>query len=246
MESRFACKLILVFICTAPQMGFGVDAAAQDLASDLLPDRPAPQMPAHSVLRSVSALQKPRSHRSLIRISIAVLAAGEALDSWTTYKNLTHPKWICGYSPAFGNAVTYISDDGKQYDPHTIQYELCKPGPSGQLANYAYDVTRTGAFTETEWTAKLHLAGQRNAAGVIAWNVADDAGQMLMAHYLGKRRGIIGRFAPGINFARGLVHFECGFLNLQFARTHTDASTWPFHLQNESTLYPGPRWWGRQ
>jgi hypothetical protein len=191
----------------------------------------------------------PLKHRqwlTLNKISVAVLFAGEALDSWTTYTNLTHPKWICGNSPAFGNAVTYISDDGKHYDPATIQHDLCGPSPSGQLANYAYDVTRTGAFTETGWATSLRLTGNRNVAGVIAWNVANDVGQMLIARHLAKRRGLIGRLAPGINFVRGLVHIDCGIQNLQFARTNSNATAWQFHLPNEATLYPAPRWWGKQ
>ena len=188
------------------------------------------------------------NHRRLTlnKLSLAVLFGSEALDSWTTYNNLTHPKWICGYSPALGNAVTYISDDGKRYDPRTIQYDLCSPGPSGQSANYAYDVTRTGAFTETGWVRSLGLASGRNVAGVLAWNLADDIGQMLIARQLQKRRGKIGRIAPAINFARGLVHIDCGIQNLQFARHHNNATNWQFGVPNESALYPGPRWWGKR
>ena len=179
-------------------------------------------------------------------VSIAVLAGGELLDSWSTYNNLTHPKWICGYSPAFGNAITYISNDGRRYDAHTIQYELCGPSSTGQLANYAYDVTRTRAFTEDGWVTKFHLTGNRNVAGVLAWNLADDVGQLVIARYLGKRKGLIGRIAPGINFTRGLVHIDCGIQNIQFSRTHRNASTWQFGLMNEANLYPTPRWWGKQ
>jgi hypothetical protein len=188
------------------------------------------------------------THRRLTlnKISLAVLFGSEAFDSWTTYRNLTHPKWICGYSPAFGNAVTYISDDGKHYDPHTIQYDLCGPSPSGDLANYAYDVTRTGAFTETGWVRTFGLTSNRNVAGVLAWNIADDIGQMLIARHLAKRHGLIGRVAPAINFARGIVHFDCGIQNLQFARNHTSPSSWNFNLPSEAVLYPTPRWWGRQ
>lgn len=188
------------------------------------------------------------NHRwlTLSKTSVALLFASEAVDSWTTYNNLTHPKWICGYSPALGNAVTYISDDGKRYDAQTIQYDLCGPSPSGQLANYAYDVTRTGAFMETGWVTSLGLTSNRNAGAVIALNVADDFGQMLVSRYLAKRRGFVGRLAPSINFARGLVHLDCGIQNIQFARHHSNAVTWNFNLPNEANLYPGPRWWGRR
>jgi len=237
----------LILVIALVFVGLNPCSAAQDLAESSLPESPVPEIRAAS-LTTRPAAPRPQRHRWLTinNASIAVLFAGEALDSWTTYNNLTHPKWICGYSPAFGNAVTYISDDGKRYDPQTIQSDLCGPSPSGHLANYAYDVTRTGAFTETGWTTSLHFTSNRNIAAVLAWNIADDAGQILVARYLSKRHGIIGRIAPGINFARGLVHFDCGIQNPQFARNHRDATTWQFQLPNESTLYPGPRWWGRQ
>jgi hypothetical protein len=222
---------------------------AQQVAVNTVPD--ALSQRTYDVHAEMGVFSAPRQsvRKSIINlntISIAVLAGGEALDSWTTYNNLTHPKWICGYSPALGSAVTYISDDGKHYDPHTIQFELCGPGPSGQLANYAYDVTRTGAFTEDGWVTKLHLTGNRNVAGVLAWNVADDLGQLLVARYLGKRKSMVRKIAPGINFTRGIVHFQCGILNFQFARTHNNPGAWQFHLPSESYLYPNPRWWGRQ
>jgi hypothetical protein len=69
---------------------------------------------------------------------------------------------------------------------------------------------------------------------------------MLLTRSLAKRRGIVGRIAPGINFARGLVHIDCGIQNLQFARNHTNPTAWQFNLPHEATLYPGPRWWGKQ
>jgi hypothetical protein len=237
------CTALLVILVATPEI------SAQQVANNIVPD--APTQPIYVERAEIAVFSAPsqparKSRINLNTVSIAVLAGGEALDSWTTYKNLTHPRWICGYSPALGNAVTYISDDGKRYDPHTIQFELCGTGPSGQLANYAYDVTRTGAFTEDGWVTKLHLTSNRNVAGVLAWNVADDVGQLLVARYLEKHRGMIRRIAPGINFTRGIVHIQCGILNFQFARTHNNPSTWQFHLPRESSLYPNPRWWGKQ
>jgi hypothetical protein len=234
---------VLLSICITLQM------RAQNLADNTIPEPPAPE--AHivnAVMGARSVPQAPERRRlfNLNRSSVIVLFAGETFDAWTTYNNLTHPKWICGYSPALGSAVTYVSDDGKHYDPHTIQFELCGTGPSGQLANYAYDVTRTRAFTEDGWVTKFHLTGNRNVAGVLAWNVTDDLGQMLVARYLAKRRGKIRQIAPGINFTRGIVHIQCGILNLQFARTHNDPGAWQFHVPNESYLFPNPRWWGKQ
>ena len=242
VPARFWTAFLLILLAAS-------EISAQQIASNVVPDSPAQPISVERAEMAVfSAPTQParKSRINLNTLSIAVLAGGEALDSWTTYKNLTHPRWICGYSPALGNAVTYISDDGKQYDPHAIQFDLCGTGPSGQLANYAYDVTRTGAFTEDGWVTKLHLTGNRNVAGVLAWNVADDVGQLLVARYLEKHRGMIRRIAPGINFTRGIVHIQCGVLNFQFARTHNNPGTWQFHLPSESSLYPNPRWWGKQ
>jgi len=225
---------------------FEPPSSAQELAVNTLPDAPLPEIRAVMPARPPASRPQKRRRLSWNNASISVLFAGEALDSWTTYQNLTHRKWICGFSSAIAGAVTYISDDGKIYDPHVIQYELCGPSPSGRAANYAYDVTRTGAFTETGWVATMSLSSNRNAAGVIAWNVANDVGQVFVARYLGKRWPLIRRISPGLNFARGLYHIDCGIQNFQFAQTHSNASTWQFHLPNEASLYPGPRWWGRK
>ncbi|WP_109485155.1 hypothetical protein [Occallatibacter savannae] len=243
MTKPFALAFSAIVLILAPTLP---SFAQQQLAMADLPAAPEPE-PAALILPHPPAAPKtgPHGKLPLNKASVAFLFASEAFDSWTTYNNLTHPKWICGYSAAFGNAVTYISDDGKRYDPHTIQYSLCGPGPSGQLANYAYDVTRTGAYTETGWVSAFRLAGARNAAGAIAWNVADDFGQMLVAHYLAKRSRFIRSIAPGINIARGSIHLGCGIQNLQFARHHSSAGAWNLNLPDEANLYPAPRWWGR-
>src|SRR3569833_2048115 len=222
----------------------GPRLSAQDLAVTELPSAPVPEMRSVIAKQPVAAPTKTHRWQTQNNASLYFLFAGEALDSWTTYRNLTHPKWICGYSPAFGSAATNISNDRNRYDAHTIQYTLCGPDGSGRLANYAYDVTRTGAFTETGWVTKLHLAGNRDVVKVLALNVGDDVGQLLVARYLRRREGIIGKLAPGINFTRGLIHIDCGIRNLQFARANSNATTWQFNLPNEGTLYPGPRWWG--
>jgi len=234
------CGTILILASLLPPL------PAQELAESALPDAPIAEMRAALVTRPT--FPRSRKHRwlNMNNVSSSVQFAGEALDAWTTQRNLAHHKWICGYSPAFGNAVTYISDDGKRYDARTIQYDLCGPSHSGQLANYAYDATRTGAFTETGWATSWRLTGNRNVAGVLAWNIADDVGQILVVRFLGKRHDLIRKLAPGLNFARGLVHIDCGIRNFQFAQTHSNATAWQFHVPNEATLYPGPRWWGRQ
>lgn len=245
--ARHRSRAVLTFAAALFFGSGGPCLALQDIASSELPSAAIPESRA-AIGTQPAASPRIARHAwlNLNRFSVAVLVGSEVLDSWTTYNNLTHPKWICGYSAAFGSAVTYVSNDGKRYDPHTIQYDLCGPGPAGQLATYAYDVTRTGAFTETGWVTSARLASGRNAAGVIAWNVADDLGQMLVARYLTRRRGLIGRVAPGLNLARGLVHLDCGIQNIQFARHHRDASAWSFNVPNEAKLYASPRWWGRR
>jgi hypothetical protein len=250
VEAIVQSKAALIFVQTLVLIGLKQCLTAQDLAENGLPEAPIPEMRAVASA-TMPAASRPQRHRWINpkNGSIAVLFAGEAFDSWTTYNNLNHHKWICGYSPAFGNAVTYISDDGKVYDPATIQNDLCGPSPSGQQANYAYDVTRTGAFTETGWTTSLRLTGSRDSASVIAWNIADDLGQVLAARYLSnrlpRRDGLFRRIAPAINFARAIVHIDCGIQNLQFARHHSNPSSWDFNLPNQAVLYPAPRWWGR-
>jgi len=248
-QLRHKWILVLQSIALLIVISFGARINGQNIAKNELPDAPVPGARGiHAVFKGHAAPRGPIRRRwlNLNTAAISLLAAGEALDSWTTYRNLTHPKWICGYSPAFGSSATYISNDGNRYDAHTIQYTLCGPDGSGRLANYAYDVTRTGAFTETGWVTKLHLAGNRDVVKVLALNVGDDVGQLLVARYLRRREGIIGKLAPGINFTRGLIHIDCGIRNLQFARSNSNATTWQFNLPNEATLYPGPRWWGRQ
>ncbi len=231
-------------------LGFGTASARSQFIRSVLPDAPLPISPsvhAGIMARPVPSVRMERRQVSLYRASLGVLVAGEALDSWSTYRNLTHPKWICGYSPALGNASTYISDDGKHYDAKTVQNVLCGPSPSGQLANYAYDVTRTGAFTETGWVAQYGLARNRNYAAVELWNIGDDVAQYFLARYLSRRRTRIPRFVgPVIILSRGIVHFEEGILNVRFLQENNNPTAWRFRVPNEADLYPAPRWWGKQ
>lgn len=248
MTIRFAgLKTSCIVALTALVSAVGVQA--QEVTISLLPNPPLPQQTElHAVMKIPGPIpRKPRSRWiNLNSLSITTLLGGEALDSWSTYRNLTHRGWICGYSPAFGNAPTYISNGGRHYDAETIQNVLCGPGPSGQIANYAYDATRTGAFTEQGWVTQYHLARNRNFPAIEAWNLADDLGQLLGAHYLHHRKGLIRRLGPALNFSRGAVHLECGILNIRFARIHNNSTTWQFNVPDESRLYPGPRWWGKR
>jgi hypothetical protein len=222
---------------------------AEEESSNYLPDAPvAPIGMPHAVLKGYAAAQPVAKKRrlSVNRLSFIFLAAGEAVDSWSTYSNLSHPKWICGYSPAFGDAATYVSNDGRHYDAQTIQKDLCGPGPSGEAANYAYDVTRNQAFIETGWAASFGLADKRNFWGVEAWNLANDAGQFLIASYVGRRWLPKGRLGSFVNLTRSAVHLECGILNIRFARRNSNPDKWQFRVPDETQLFPTPRWWGRR
>lgn len=231
-------------------LAFGSVPSLSQHLNDVLPDAPLavrpsgdPAIMTRPILQTNTRIQQ----HTFYRVSFAVLAAGEALDSWSTYVNLTHEKWICGYSNAFGSSTTFISDDGKYYDSHTVRDVLCGPSPSAERANYAYDVTRTGAFTETSWVRQFRLAAPRNYAGVAFWNLGNDAAQFLLARYLGKRVKGVGKFVgPSVVLGRGLVHLEEGILNIRFLRSHNDPNAWQFGVPNEASLFPGPRWWGKQ
>ena len=59
---------------------------------------------------------------------------------------------------------------------------------AGQQANWAFDVSRVGYFSEGGWVTQFHLSGDRNYASVEGWNLVNDAGWYLIARRLGRRR----------------------------------------------------------
>lgn len=248
---RFSSRFISIpfFIVLIFVVGVLSRIEAQEEASNSIPDAPVPAIPGmHGVMKGYSAAPPVIRHRwlNLNNLSIATLVAGEALDSWSTHNNLTHPKWICGYNPDFGNTLIYISPNPGLNEGPSSQNTVCGPGPSGQVANYAYDATQMGAYTETGWVTKFHLAGNRNYAGVEAWNLANDVGQFLIARYASKRLARLRKVGPALNFSHGFGHIECGVLNIRFAMQHRNANTWEFPATVDSSLVPGPRWWGAQ
>jgi hypothetical protein len=71
-----------------------------------------------------------------------VLAATETVDMISTYQNMTHKRWLCGYDSAVGHAYRI---NGSLYAPNTgpgadTIPKLCGPSPYGQNENYAVDV----------------------------------------------------------------------------------------------------------
>lgn len=200
--------------------------------------------PVHALMRP---LQTPRILRSrwltLNRTSIAALVAGEAIDSWGTYRNMTHTKWICGNSPAFapGYDTNVPSEISSLRDVHTV----CGPGPIGQSANWAFDTTRAGYFSEGGWVTQFHLAGDRNYAGVEGWNIANDIGWYLFARRLGKRTDWIGKSGSVLNFARGSIHLRLGIENFTAVSHHQNPNTLDLHVPKDSN-YNSARWWGKK
>lgn len=190
-------------------------------------------------------VQAPRAHSwfTLNKISIAVLAAGEAVDSWGTYRNMTHTKWICGNSPAFDGA--YDTNVPGQISSLRDVQSVCGVGPAGQSANWAFDVTRVGYFSEGGWVTQFHLADKRNYAGVEAWNLVNDVGWYLVARRLGKRTDWIGKWGrSALNFERGIVHFDLGIGNFVAVSRDRNPNTLDLYVPKNSN-YTAPRWWGK-
>src|SRR5690348_6674014 len=73
-------------------------------ANDPYPDAPvADTLHARAIIKAPVQALRAAKRRWLTQnsLSIATLVAGEAIDSWGTYRNMTHTKWICGNSAAF-------------------------------------------------------------------------------------------------------------------------------------------------
>ena len=231
--------LILGIVAACP-------GGAQELhANNTYPDAPLPELlGTHAIPAPVP---RPRTTKhgwfTANRLSTLALIAGEAIDSWGTYKNMTHTRWICGNSPAF--AGSYDTNVPTEISGLTDVQTVCGTSPAGQPANWAFDVTRVGYFTEGGWVTQIHLAGKRDYAAVEAWNLANDLGWYLLAHRLGKRRDWIGKTGPALNLGRGLVHLELGLDNLIAVRHQQNPNTLNLYIPKDSN-YTAPRWWGKR
>jgi hypothetical protein len=207
-------------------------------------DVPFPELPVHAIMRA--PVQTPRSFKrrwlTLDRLSITTLVAGEVIDSWGTYKNMTHTKWICGSSPAFAGG--YDTNVPRQISSLRDVQAVCGVGEVGQSANWAFDVTQAGYFSEGGWVTKFHLASDRNYAAVEGWNLVNDVGWYMVARHLGKRSDWIGKCAPGLNFGRGIVHLNLGIGNFIALRHHRNPNTLDLYVPKDSN-YSEPRWWGK-
>lgn len=208
---------------------------------------PDVRVPEHSHFRAIvqAPIQSSRNfgHRRLTlnSVSIAALVAGEAVDSWGTYKNMTHVRWVCGNSPAFAGAYD-TNAPGEISSLRDVQ-TVCGAGPAGQSPNWAFDTTRAGYFGEGGWVTQFHLAGDRNYVAVEAWNLVNDVGWELVARRLGRRSGWTGKWGPALNFARGIVHLDLGIENLVAVSHHQNPNKLDLYVPKNSN-YTAPRWWG--
>jgi len=182
-----------------------------------------------------------RHWSTLRKVAVGTLIGGELIDSWGTYKNVTHTRWVCGNSPAFNGS--YDTNATGELTSLPEVGAVCGIGPAGQSANWAFDVSRLGYFSEGGWVSQWHLSGERNFAGIEGWNLANDVGWYLVARQLEKRKGWIGRSGTALNFARGIVHLQLGIGNFTAIRNHRNPNTLDLHIPKDSH-YNSPRWWG--
>jgi len=224
-----------------------------------LPNAPVPMMESSSSSNrlltatantsQVSPTPAPTKHRRWLTTyngSLLTLVVGETIDSLGTYKNMTHTKWICGFDPVWptggyaistGDQITYNADDVKS---------ICGVSPTGMQPNYMFDVTQTDSFTEAGWAAKWGLTGNRNFAGVEAWNLGNDVAQALLAHYLHKKGGWRGKVGTAMNYCRGIGHLWYGLDNFRYVSQNRTPDEWVNNNSKGFTNWPGPYWWGKK
>jgi len=210
-------------------------------SGDLVPSL----LPAREIESRPFQLPSPPKHRrsTLNTLSVITLVVGEGIDTWGTYRNMTHTKWVCGNSPAFSGA--YDTNAPGDISSLNDVMNVCGTGPDGQSANWAFDVTRVGYFSEGGWVTQFHLADDRNFAAVEGWNLVNDFGWYLLARHLETKRNWIGKVGPALNFGRGIVHLDLGIANLLAVKHNQNANTTDLHVPPDSN-FTAPRWWGRR
>ena len=237
---------VSVLVVLMFSMGAATTSTAQEFAANnIYPDAPVPEvLHVHAIMKAPFRTPRTFKHRwlTLNSMSIATLVAGAAIDSWGTYKNMTHTKWICGNSPAFGGG--YDTNVPDQISSLRDVQTVCGAGLAGQSANWAFDATQVGYFSEGGWVTQFHLTGDRNYAGVEGWNLANDVGWYLVARHLGRRTDWIAKCGPALNFGRGFVHLDLGIGNFIAVGHHQNPNTLDLHVPKDSS-YTEPRWWGK-
>jgi hypothetical protein len=227
---------------------------AQTLAAADLPEAPMPfsgsalyASPMGGGVMLPAPPPQPRHHdgwRSPMALSLYALAAGETFDMIETHRTLSHPEWICGYSPQAGVAMMTAVDG----DPLPASVSaVCGASPSGQIPNYAYE----GTFRETGWTAGVGLASPRNFGAVLGWNLALDASGAVLPiafrHRLSPRAMLMAELT---NVAHAAAHFYGGMTNVNELNGSAGSPNTYFNGLKDGAqlnqLFPGPRWWGKR
>jgi hypothetical protein len=222
-----------------------------------LPDAPLPAMKASlsdmfftSVVATSQTdhkLAPTKKHRwlNVYNLSLATLAVGEVVDTWGTHENMTHPIWLCGFDSSWPAGETAITASGYSNYKSSNMKSTCGVSPTGVQANYMFDVTLTNSFMEGGWAAKWKLTGDRNYAGVEAWNVGLDVVQAIGAHYLHKRGPWEGRVGSAANYSHALAHLYGGICNFRFVSQNRTPAEW---ANNNASAFdwPAPYWWGKK
>lgn len=231
---------ILVFTSS-----LGTITKAQELhAAKEYADAPASRIISMQPVSKVPEQLPPmpnKAHAIKTAIPVLTLIAGEAVDSWGTYRNMTHSGWICGNSAAFSGG--YDTNVPAKIASLRDVERVCGTGPAGQTANWAFDVTQNRYFCEGGWVTQLHLAGRRNYAAVEVLNLANDIGWYLIARHLGRRSDWLRKVGPALTFGRGIVHLYLGLDNLTYVAHHRDPNRLNLYLPVGSN-FTSPRWWG--
>jgi hypothetical protein len=212
------------------------------------------------LLRSVSiagaGLRRPVPwYRRPDRLAEISLAGAEALDTLGTFRNMTHRRWLCGFTPLAGNGVMingHLFSPGSDSGAGTLA-RLCGVAQLAAGENYAVDVTKYDeSFTEGGWTVQMGLAGRRDFPAVEAWNLALDGVGVVAQRFLpatGRGRWAR-RVFIALNYAHGAAHVGGGVQCLNFVDSPKQTANGFFESRADAAemvkIYPGPRWWGRR
>jgi len=273
MEHKWARRLALVLFCLIV-LGYEITILKAQTESSVIPvtvitmasnravaeppDAPIPAMESSSSsnmsFASTAAISqmghKPaptKKHRWLTayNFSLFALPAGEIVDSLGTRDNMKHHKWLCGYDSLWGTSGYAISTQDQI--PYTVAdlKSICGVSPSGVQPNYMFDVTQTNSFVEGGWAARWKLTGNRNYAGVEAWNLGNDVAQALIAHYLHKKGGRMGKIGAAMNYWHGIAHLDLGIDNSLYVSHNRTPAEWAKNNPKGFTWTP-PYWWGKK
>jgi hypothetical protein len=220
-----------------------------------LPDAPMPAMesssssmlPADAATTSQvfhkPAPAKKRRWLTAYGESVAALVSSEVVDSVGTYKNMTHPKFLCGYSAVLGSNSAAISTTEIGIGMQQIG-NLCG-APNGRSVNFAYDVTQIGMFTETGLAVKWRLAGNRNYARVEIADITSDVIHVVVVGYLNKKGKWWSRVGNATLLFHAEEHLRLGIGNFQLPNDPNAV-----FRDHPNVLPPWadafPSWWGKR